>query len=39
MLIKLRGISKIYRIGVETVHALRTVDLDIGENEFVAIMG
>jgi putative ABC transport system ATP-binding protein len=39
MLINLRGISKIYRIGVETVHALRTVDLDIGENEFVAIMG
>ena len=39
MLIKLRGISKIYRIGVETVHALRAVDLDIGENEFVAIMG
>ncbi|MFB0985999.1 MAG: ABC transporter ATP-binding protein [Phycisphaerales bacterium] len=39
MLIKLRGISKIYRIGVETIHALRTVDLEIGENEFVAIMG
>lgn len=39
MLIKLRGISKIYRIGVETIHALRTVNLEIGENEFVAIMG
>ena len=35
----MRGISKIYRIGVETIHALRTVDLEIGENEFVAIMG
>ena len=39
MLISLRGISKVYRVGVETVHALRGVDLDIGENELVAIMG
>lgn len=39
MLITLRGISKTYRIGVETIHALREVDLDIGDNEFVAIMG
>ena len=39
MLITLRGISKTYRIGVETIHALREIDLDIGDNEFVAIMG
>ncbi len=38
-LIQLRGIEKIYRVGVETIHALRGVDLDIQENEMVAIMG
>lgn len=39
MLISLRGITKVYRVGVETVHALRGVDLDLGSNELVAIMG
>ena len=39
MLISLRGITKIYHVGVETVHALRGVDFDVGENELVAIMG
>ena len=39
MLISLRDITKIYRVGIDTVHALRGVDLDIGENELVAIMG
>jgi putative ABC transport system ATP-binding protein len=38
-LIELRGIEKIYRVGTELVHALRGVDLDIHENEYVAIMG
>lgn len=38
-LIQLRGIKKIYRVGVETIHALRGVDLDIQSNEMVAIMG
>ena len=38
-IIQLRGIAKVYRVGVETIHALRGVDLDIGRNEFVAIMG
>jgi putative ABC transport system ATP-binding protein len=38
-IIKLRGIAKAYRVGVETIHALRGVDLDIGRNEMVAIMG
>ena len=38
-IIQLRGITKVYRVGVETIHALRGVDLDIGRNEFVAIMG
>lgn len=38
-LIELSGITKIYHVGVETIHALRGVDLTIGENEMVAIMG
>jgi len=38
-IIQLRGIAKVYRVGVETIHALHGVDLDIHRNEFVAIMG
>jgi putative ABC transport system ATP-binding protein len=37
--IKLRGISKTYKLGAETVHALRGIDLDIEDGEFLAIMG
>ncbi|MBY0309469.1 MAG: ABC transporter ATP-binding protein [Phycisphaerales bacterium] len=36
---RLRGIHKIYQVGSERVHALRGVTLDIGQGEFVAIMG
>ena len=39
MLIEIRNLSKVYRVGVEQIHALRGVDLDIGANEMVAIMG
>ncbi len=38
-LIHLSGITKVYRMGDIEVHALRGVDLDIAEGDFVAIMG
>lgn len=37
--IKITGLEKVYRMGVERIHALRGVDLEIRKNEFVAIMG
>ncbi len=38
-LIEVRALAKIYHVGVETIHALRGLDLSIGRNEMVAIMG
>lgn len=37
--IRLQGISRVYQMGGETIHALRNVDLDIMPNEYAAIMG
>ena len=37
--IKLEGITKVYRVGVETIRALDGVDLEVGQNEYVAVMG
>lgn len=39
MAIRIRKLTKVYKLGDERVHALRGVDLDITENEFVAVMG
>jgi putative ABC transport system ATP-binding protein len=37
--IHLENIARTYRIGTEVIHALRSVTLDIGRNEYVALMG
>jgi len=39
MLISIRGLHRVYQVGTEQVHALNGVDLDIDQNEYVAIMG
>ena len=39
MLIRLRSVTRTYRMGGVDVHALRGIDLDIEANEYVAIMG
>lgn len=38
-IIKLSNIAKAYKIGSETIHALRSVSLEIYKNEYVALMG
>ena len=38
-MIKIRDLKKIYQVGMSEVHALAGVDLDIAENEYIAIMG
>jgi putative ABC transport system ATP-binding protein len=37
--IRLRDITKLYRVGVEQIRALDGVNLDVGQNEYVAVMG
>jgi ABC-type polar amino acid transport system ATPase subunit len=38
-LVRVRGVSKTYRLQGETVHALRDVDLDVAQGEYLSIMG
>ncbi|WP_147819783.1 ABC transporter ATP-binding protein [Salidesulfovibrio onnuriiensis] len=38
-LISLKGVGRVYGAGENSVHALRDLDLDIAEGEFLAIMG
>ena len=38
-LVQIRGVAKDYRRGVETVHVLQALDLDIREGDFLALMG
>ncbi|MGB9723907.1 MAG: ABC transporter ATP-binding protein [Chloroflexia bacterium] len=37
--LEVRGLSKFYRNGIETVEALRQIDLVVREGEFVAVLG
>lgn len=39
MLIEIRDLHKVYRLGSEQVNALRGVDLDVSEGEYVALSG
>ncbi|MEO8581275.1 MAG: ABC transporter ATP-binding protein [Patescibacteria group bacterium] len=39
MLLQLKNVSKIYKLGEVEIHALREVTIQINEGEFVAIMG
>lgn len=39
LVIDIEGVTKLYRMGSETVHALRGVTLQIRRNEYLAIMG
>ena len=38
-MIRLRGIERVFRVGEEDVHALRGVDLEIVQGEYLSIMG
>jgi len=38
-MIRLYDIRKIYKVGVETIVALDGISLEIGPNEYVAVMG
>ena len=39
LVIGIEGVSKLYKMGTETIHALRGVALQIHRNEYIAIMG
>ena len=39
VIIQLRGVKRVYEVGVDKIHALDGVDLEIRENEYLAVMG
>jgi len=39
VVIRLTSLTRTYKVGSESVHALREVDLNVGQNEYVAVMG
>jgi putative ABC transport system ATP-binding protein len=39
LIIRLQNVTRIYKVGVECIHALDGIDLKLTENEYVAVMG
>lgn len=39
LVIEIEGVTKLYKMGSETIHALRGVSLTVRRNEYLAIMG
>jgi putative ABC transport system ATP-binding protein len=39
LIIRLQNIKRIYKVGVERIHALNGIDLNLYENDYVAVMG
>ncbi len=39
LIIRLQDVTRIYKVGVERIHALDGINLQLGENEYVAVMG
>jgi putative ABC transport system ATP-binding protein len=39
LIIRLQNITRTYKVGIESIHALDGIDLDLYENEYVAVMG
>jgi putative ABC transport system ATP-binding protein len=38
-IIRLQNVTRIYKVGIELIHALDGIDLELRENEYVAVMG
>jgi putative ABC transport system ATP-binding protein len=39
LVIRLDAVKRVYKVGIENIHALDGINLDLFENEYVAIMG
>ena len=39
IIVKARGVTKVYTMGAEKVHALRGIDLDVRRGEYLSILG
>ncbi|MFH1882239.1 MAG: ABC transporter ATP-binding protein [Planctomycetota bacterium] len=39
LIIRLQNVTRVYKVGVERIHALDGINLELRENEYVAVMG